>query len=323
MAGPNSGQVSVTVAGPALVRFEYLGRGSCTSDGIWVLPLDSALQPQSYNSTAWRTAEIPVYQASQVVGWTGNLWINAVSVHPLPPGLSPSALLDAPDVVPEFPIPARVMPQFSPVAQNGQEQGLVVAPVPTPAGTVPVIRLPFQGPSVVSLWVSSDNVARLRIDGGPWQAKPPVIWHLNDPFMSVVPGAGVHFLEVSGPAFMDQFRVVPLEELPLAEALGAPELVFTTSPGTPWKGYKVPAGLDMRDNRAATGGQHTVEADPWIETTVNGPGVLGFKIRWHSVVSAGFPGVSRASDAGMMPGLNETPSIQTMVEGGSAARLPF
>ncbi|MDB6134319.1 MAG: hypothetical protein JWM59_2562 [Verrucomicrobiales bacterium] len=291
VAGPNSGQVSVTVAGPALVRFEYLGAGSCTSDGIWMLPLDSALQPQSMNSTAWRTVEIPVYQASQVVGWTGNLWINAVSAHPLPPGLSPGTLLDAPDVVPEFPIPARVMPQFSPVAKNGQEQGLVVAPVPTPAGTVPVIRLPFQGPSVVSLWVSSNSsLARLRIDGGPWQAKPPVIWYLNDPFMAVVPTAGAHFLEVSGPAFMDQFRVVPLEELPLAEALGAPELVFTTSPGTPWKGYKVPEGLDKRDNRAATGGQHTVEADPWIETTVNGPGVLGFKIRWHSVVSAGFPG---------------------------------
>ncbi|MDB6134320.1 MAG: hypothetical protein JWM59_2563 [Verrucomicrobiales bacterium] len=275
--GSGGGRISLKVNSPRVVRFEYLGLGALKCDGRTVRAL---------NSSTWQTQELMVYDAPRTLTWEGSLWVNAVSAGPPPPGRSAGELLNAPGLVPEFPYP--VYAEVMPGSVEGDE-GLYLAPNSPQDEMTPVIHLPFQGPSVVSIWVSmSGNFHFLRTDGGPWQAAS---WAGTEPgrtFTAVVPGEGAHFLEVGGVGLLDRFQTVPLEEMPLAEALDAPGMVFTTSPVTPWKGYRVPEGMGLLGSHGATGGRHAAAGDPWIETRVEGPGVLEFRIRPYSL-GTGYP----------------------------------
>jgi len=75
--------------------------------------------------------------------------------------------------------------------------------------------------------------------------------------------------------FLDrvQFTSIPRETVPVAEALDAPELIWTTSTNSPWIGED----WQTHDNvDAAQSGFISANRESWLQTTVNGPGTLQF-----------------------------------------------
>ncbi len=255
--------ISLTVNGPAIVRFSWLGPLNVRIGG-------QILQNVQASAT-WQTLDVPVYRSGETVSWGtkgGGFWLNAVSVLPPAPGSSAGFLLNAPDVIPEVLVPAYV----------GQTDGLTAADPAlvvnpsTPTPLQPVLRLPFSGSSFISLRMEDGTKSALvRIDGGAWQIPN---YTAKTPFRAIIPGSGPHTLELTGPVVLDRFEVIPLTAVPLAEALDAPGLTFTTSPDLPWSGYIVPASLGLAGNHGAFGGSHATAGDPWIETQVTGPGIL-------------------------------------------------
>lgn len=276
-SGGNSSSVSLPVSGPCMVQFSF--RGRLDVSGLHVSYLYRA------DSTAWQTIEIPVYETNDTIQWNdaGSVfWLDEVKVLPLPPEMFLGALLDAPGLVPE------ILNSASLKAVAGEYPGdsaLFVSPAPQ-ASLLPVVRLPFHGPGILSLNVADAYLdALIRIDGGAWQKRN---YNNKTPFRAVVSGSGPHNLEVAGSVVLDHFQVIPLTPVPLAEALDAPELLFTTPTGMPWAGYSVPTGAGFLGDHAAFGGDHATSGDPWIETQVTGPGILRSTAKIH----AGSPGTT-------------------------------
>jgi|GEM_PF-2226093 len=268
--------ITLTVSGPGIVRFSYVG-------GVSVKRTGQAASDGGTSAT-WQTLEVPVYRSGERLTWStwgSGFWLTAVSVLPPTPDTSVAGLLNAPDLIPEVLVPAYLGATPGSIAGD---PALEVTPL-TPVPLQPVLRLPFSGASLVSLEVSDySRTARVRIDGGGWQT----VDHTGqEPFRAVVPGGGPHALEITGPVVLDRFHVMPLTEVSLAEALDAPGMTFSTSPERPWSGYAVPAGAGWKGDHAAFGGTHATAGDPWIETQVTGPGILRSSPKLHAAGAEG------------------------------------
>ena len=307
----SNGEIVLNVSGPCLVKFAFRGAVNVYGHGYI----------SGENATAWNTVEFPVYENNAILTWShysgATFWLDAVEVLPPPPGMSLGALLNAPDVVPE------ILNSAVPKSTSGSIPGdaaLYMYPS-AQAFPLPVVRLPFPGPSMVSLEVSSSyQEARVRIDGGGWQTPD---YNTKLPFRAVVPGNGLHNLEATGGVVLDHFQVIPLTTVPLPEALDAPELVFTTSPNMPWSGYTVPAGSGFRGNHAAFGGDHATVGDPWIQTQVTGPGILRSNAKVHAGISGTTPSSTHAPKLyidGVLPDLWSSPTELPIGPGLHTAR---
>ena len=279
--------VSLAVVSPGIVQFSWLGNLTVRRNGQVIVGLGGT-------SATWQIASVPVYRSGETLSWetkANGLWLNAVSVLPHPLGPSIAELLNAPAVIPEFLVPAYFIQTDGSTADDSA--AAIIPNTPTPFQ--PVLRLPFMGASFVSLRMTdTSKTALVRVDGGAWQTPN---YSTAAPFRAIVTGSGPHSLEMTGPVVLDRFEVITLEAVPLAEALDAPTLTFSTSPEYSWSAYRVPPGLDTIGGHGAFGGSHVTAGDPWIETQVTGPGIL------RSTALAGAAGATPALTLALYPKL--------------------
>jgi hypothetical protein len=277
IANPQS-EISLTANGPGIVKFSYLGSVSLTRSGQFVAG--------GGITTTWQTLEIPIYQSGETITWktTGaGFWLNAISVLPPTVETSISGLLNAPGLSSEILVPVRL---DASIGSNDGDLVLSIVPL-TPIPLQPVLRLHFSGASLVSLNMRG---AQFRIDGGAWQSFSQTnIPNTLLPAIAIAHGSGPHTLEVTGPALLDQFKVIPLTPVPLAEAIDAPGLTFTTSPDFPFTGYRMLPGTGYSGDHAAISGFHSTAGTPWLETSLNGPGLLSSKasLKAYTLVPGG------------------------------------
>ncbi len=304
-----AGSISTTIPGPALLRFSVRGDLSVRINGTvhW-----------QENAYSWRKADVVLPYAVNTVTWdtdrdynfTG-AWLDAVEVLPPLASQSPGNLLGLPGFVPEV--------LGDTVTGSDYRQALTIYS-PT-AGSAPgaQLRLPFPGPVLISMKVEDfQEKARLRVDEGAWHA-PAYFGSYSYPqvttlFAMPLAGAGPHTLDVSGPAALYGLEAIPLETIPLAEAVDVPTLAFRTSPEVPWIGYHTTKGMECTGGHAAAGGGSTSTAIPWIETTVTGPAVVSFRMAVSALGHLSGPSAdSRAATMNVQglsrpiwPGLQET-----------------
>lgn len=296
---PDAGTIRLALSTPSLVRFAYRGNVSVKRGNAPSFNLMSA---------SWKTHDLVVLGSGETVVWqpvspTAGFWLHQLEVIPLPSSRSVAGLLDAPGLVAEFPVP--VILGEAATGPLAEERAVTVTAV-NPAVLTPVIRLPFEGPALVSLRLSGYyDAARVRINGGPWQSPAHSAGLLPESsrpfrqFISVVEAPGSHVMEVSGdtilnssqaiesgPIVLDQFVAAPLVPVPFALALSASGLAFTTGSALPWQGFQVPSALGVPGNLMTCGSSTPSAAESWIETQITGPGVLQFRLnQWSNAAS--------------------------------------
>ena len=117
----------------------------------------------------------------------------------------------------------------------------------------------------------------------------------------------------AGPIWLDEFRLVPLVETGLGEALDQPEFTWRTSPEAPWTGELdefASDGVDQTVSALATAGG----VESWLETTVEGPGGLSF--RWLAAEGGGSLAIDGEKIAGHV-GSREAREVHVLMSPGS------
>ncbi|RYD37795.1 MAG: hypothetical protein EOP86_02580 [Verrucomicrobiaceae bacterium] len=258
------------LTGPGILKFSKLGfvRGYIGEAAPFLLP----------NSTEWERDEIAVPAGTVNLKLIGIGWLDDVSWVPGGPDLA--ALIGQPGADVTLPYPGQVAGKAG-ATGTGDATGLELMPwygdLPPPQ--VPLLRIACQGPAMVSFTTSgfSQTPRNFSADGGPnIAAADSLAPGRPQEFALIFPDALAHSVEINDLGIYSGLKVQPLVEASLSEALDAPNMVFTTSPATPWRGYKTESVLGAMGGHAACGGVHAVEANPWIETRITGPGIVRF-----------------------------------------------
>lgn len=267
------------LSGPGVLRFSKLGD---------LRPyIQDTMAPVSPASTEWVRVEIPLPAGPLDVKLLGGGWLDQLSWTPGAPPADAATLMGQPGADVTFPHPDRVSGMATAIG-TGNDTGLgVLSWYGTAAPELPLVRIGCQGPAMVSFAASSVVPSNISADGSSSITAADALSPDRQPEFAVIfPDALPHSVGLDGLAVYHQLKIQPLVEVPLNEALDAPGLTFTTSPATPWRGYKTGAALGASQGSAACGGVHAEAANPWIETTVTGPG----RVRFAMARTASDPG---------------------------------
>ena len=268
-----SGAIETTLTGPGTLSFRSLG--------VLVVAVDGASNTPTSGTAAWKSHQLFLAAGNHTVNWSvmdyKSGWLDAVRFEEGPGG--PVAdLLDSPGADISFTATAAI----AGVADaSGTGQGLNVSWLGTPPSNAAMMAQ-VVGPCVFSLAAKQDATTgayqNISVDGGPGCGWPGGFGDGWPQTAVVIPSAGPHTVRVARNGSFDRLGIVPFEEVTMAEGLDAPGLIFRTSAATPWRGVRTPPGMTREGNDAACGGEHPVDADPWIETDIIGPGLLSFRM---------------------------------------------
>ncbi len=287
-AGARSGSLQAAVAGPSAMSFWWRREGSVFN---YFSRADGQALAAHQNSGEWERVrtELPgpgpkLLTWAAESGSSGNVFLDEVSITPLT-AASLGEALDGGGLTwttnPAAPWTGWQMP-------NASKDGVDAAAGATAVAATPSwIEAQWSGAGALTFQAKSSapglrqDTFRIALDGGVTMPLNATNW-LREVVLSNSPGlhtarwtasTGVNSSVAAG-ALLDEVAFHPA--LPLAEALDAPELSWTTGGSGAWIG--VPGAVAG----AHSGGDAAIShagpnQETWLETAVTGPGMLSFR----------------------------------------------